>query len=983
MSVDRNKRQGNRDNPSARVYVALDIESTGGGETDQGEIIEVAAIRFRLEEGGVARILERWQTLVRPRNPIPYKITHLTGIRQTDVEHAPTFNEIREKLQQFLGNFPLVGHSIESDFAFLSRQEFRVTNIPLDTYELATLILPQMGNYSLVAVATALEIQANGEAHRALADTYMAMNVFAALLGKLEELPRKVINEVNRIASNLQEWHLRRLFEEASEILARQERNSGGLGSLGALLKQQLSEKQGSDHDFIFLASQDKPQSLQPNPDFKFPYSALNERIASASLPIRAILDSNQHMLLEMPGNDHTRAMGLLAPAIEIAVQSGQSVVIAANSETQRDRILNKAIPEMQKLLATQETTGDNSNASKEKRRKRSEEKPLFIANTVKHQNSYLCLRRWENFRNMEGLTADELKLLIKALLWLPNTINGDSAELRIMQQERLWSRINTQKGLCLASHCQYNQRHQCFYFKARDRAEASHIIVTDQALVLADAAGQAGTLPHFDYTLIDDAHHLEDEAGRQFGSAITPNTLFDFLDWIYRPVTWKAEGGSSGFLSTFSRYFGDDTGAEIKEPINSKLSAAISHVGICRSSTDNLLRDLTDLVNQINQDSGQGDGRIRLDGKFYSSPEWGGIAGTWEVFKQDWEELYYDLRDLRDEAHNFKGALHNTEDMMLNLNYYINQADYFLNRLSPAFEGSDNAQVHWLSLHPRTQLVGIFSAPLQVDSGLQHMLFNHKKSVVLASPTMTTDGDFKFLRNRLGLHEAKELKLYPERDYAATTLLYLPNDMPEPSQPGYQKAIDQHIIDMVKGCEGRMLALFTSNSSLRMTYKAVQRPLEQQNILVLGMGLDGTRRSVLNRFKNTPHALLLSTLGHWDNPELFKDEENSPLSFALLAITKLPFDPPSDPVFAARIESRQYNDPFLQYSLPRTILRFKQAYERLLEAMPERGVVVVLDSRLTRRAYGPTFLNSLPALRTKHDTLTHLTPELRNWLGL
>jgi DNA polymerase-3 subunit epsilon/ATP-dependent DNA helicase DinG len=318
---------------------------------------------------------------------------------------------------------------------------------------------------------------------------------------------------------------------------------------------------------------------------------------------------------------------------------------------------------------------------------------------------------------------------------------------------------------------------------------------------------------------------------------------------------------------------------------------------------------------------------------------------------------------------------------MMLDLNYYVTQTNVLLNRLISAFEESDSSQVFWLANHPRTQLVGIYSAPLQINQGLQHTLFAHKRSVVMASATMTTGGDFSYVKQRLGVQDAQEVRLHPERDYTATTMLYLPSDMPEPSQQGYQKAIDQHIIELAKACQGRMLALFTSNSALRMTYKSVQRTLEQNNILVLGLGLDGTRRSVLGRFKGTEKALLLSTLGHWENGELFGEEESAALSFKLLTITKLPFDPPSDPIFAARTESRQFSDPFTQYSLPRTILRFKQSYERLLDTMPGQGAVVILDSRLTHRSYGTTFLNSLPALHTRNESLSRLVPEVRGWL--
>lgn len=971
-----------------QIYVAIDLETTGV-EADSGEIIEVAAIKFRLEAGGRTHILDRWQTFVKPANPIPYKITNLTGIRQSDVANAPTFEQIRERLRNFLGDYAIVGHSIDSDIGFLARQNFMVKNVGLDTYEMATLLMPQTPNYSLVGVAAALNVTAGG-AHRAMADTIMAEEVFAALAAKIEELPPEILREIIRLSKDM-DWPLRQLFVNASKNQEHHE-NAPGQNVFGQLLKQQLVEKgvASNDLDFMFLLPQEKPAPLQPNPAHSAihpqDWSARTEQIGKN---IWHAFEENQHLLLEATGEERERAEGMLLPALNLALKTGKGVVVAVNNEAERERIVTKIVPELQKTLTQIMNGGEESEPATNDRRSRRERnrrlqdsKPPFTVVSVKGMNSYLCLRRWEVFRQSQGLTPDETKFLIKLLVWLPNTLEGDSAELRILNQERLWSRVNTQRDLCLASHCEFNQRGQCFYFRAKDRAAGAHVVVANQAMILNDLRGEVGTLPQYDYLIVDDAHHLEDEASRQFGVSINPNTLFDCLDWLNRPITWKPEGGQDGFLQRIPNHFSPTVTPEVRDFFKDFCQQVAAQVELARNSTGVMLRDLTNILTQHNQESGQGDGRIRLNAAFRVGPLWSEVAAAWDVFKLDWEELYYQLRDLRDEVSAVKLQMLKNEALMLELDYFVNRTNDILNKLSAAFENNEPGQVWWLAVHQRTQLVSILSAPLQVGQTLERQLFEKKKAVALLSSTLTTDGEFSFVKDRLGLHQVTEVRLPPERDYPTTSMLYLPTDMPEPSQPGYQKSVEQQIINLAKASAGRTLVVFSSNSALRISYKAVGRPLEESNRLVLGLGLDGTRRSIMERFKNTPKSVLFSTLNYWEVSDFGSEEDEvGGLDINTLIITKLPFDPPSDPVFAARTEGRIFDDPFMQYSLPRTILRFKQAFERLLQVQPERGVVVMLDSRLTRKQYGPMFLNSLPPLHQRRGSLSEMVSEVSGWL--
>ncbi len=1001
-----------------RVYIAIDTESTGV-EADMGEIIEVAVLRFRLEAGGQVHVLDEWQTFVRPQNPIPYKITNLTGIRQADVEQAPSFNQIRDRLQVFLGDYPIIGHSVESDIGFLRRHQFEVTNPALDTYELATLILPQQGNYSLKAVAEALEVGQSG-AHRAMADARMTMDVFAGLVGRVEALPPEVLKEVDRVARQLMgEWSLHRLFLDAIQVQKEEAETAGGgaFSNLGDLLKTKLAAQQGSpkakedDLGFLFLAAEETAQPLEPRPLRPEHLAALENRVSG---PIRQAFLEDKHLLLEAPGgtgSEHERAVGMLFAAVEQSRREALPVILAVNTDAQRDRMLKEAIPQLLERLGGLEDQGNQGQNRKRRGATATATAPSFKVAVVKPQTNYLCLRRWESFRQMNSLTDDELKLIIKVLVWLPGTTEGDGSELRIANVERLWSRINSQKGLCTPDLCDRSDRPRCFFYRARARARTSHVVIADQSLVLSDLVGQAGTLPSTNWVIIDDAHHLEDEASKQFGTVVSPYSLFNFLDWLSRPVTWKPGAGQerNGFLHSLSRYYKKDTPPQVQTVLDQIAVEATRQVDASRDAAGTFLRELSVILYQQNQESGQADGRVRLDQKFRHGPVWAESVGLWESFHREWEELYYRLAELRDEAEAVRDRLGRAAEFVTDLKFYVNQCNYLLNKLGAAFETGEDGQIFWMGatrLHatssaaqaiaPESEAapvqersgINIYNAPLEVAPILEGRLFNRKHSAALVSATLTTENDFSFIKDRLGLDGSPllEVRLSANRDYAST-LLYLPNDMPEPNQAGYQKSVDQHIMELARLGGGRMVAIFSSNSALRLTYKAIQRPLEGANILVLGQGLDGTRRSMMNRFKSTPRAVLLTTLAYWETTEVpgagaaAGEEEAEAGLYNLLVVTKLPFDPPSDPVFAARVESKLFDKPFEQYSLPRTILRFRQTFERVLAGQPERGAVIMLDSRLLTKSYGSLFLNSLPPLTTRRESIGQLGANVKAWL--
>jgi len=256
----------------------------------------------------------------------------------------------------------------------------------------------------------------------------------------------------------------------------------------------------------------------------------------------------------------------------------------------------------------------------------------------------------------------------------------------------------------------------------------------------------------------------------------------------------------------------------------------------------------------------------------------------------------------------------------------------------------------------------------------VQKHLFHTKESVILTSATLSTDGHFEFLRERLNAWDADELTVGSPFDYEQSTLLYIPSDIPEPNEPYYQKTLCDTLLGLCRATQGRTLVLFTSYSQLRNTARAIERPLADDGIVVYQQGAGTSRVQLLENFRSTPKSVLMGTRSFWEGVDVVGE------ALSVLVITRLPFQVPDDPVFSARSET--FDDPFGEYAVPETILRFRQGFGRLIRTKSDQGVVVVLDKRVLTKSYGPMFLNSLPHCTRVRASVARLPEAARRWLA-
>jgi DNA polymerase-3 subunit epsilon/ATP-dependent DNA helicase DinG len=283
---------------------------------------------------------------------------------------------------------------------------------------------------------------------------------------------------------------------------------------------------------------------------------------------------------------------------------------------------------------------------------------------------------------------------------------------------------------------------------------------------------------------------------------------------------------------------------------------------------------------------------------------------------------------------------------------------------------------IYWVEIDSKSRNLSLYAAPLHIGSLMQKHLWYEKESVILTSATLTAADEFDYIRNRLYADDAYELALGSPFDFETATLIYIANDVPEPSdRQGHQRALEQGILQLALSTGGRMLVLFTSYDQLKRISKAISTPLAREDIRVYEQGEGASANTLLESFRTDERSVLLGTRAFWEGVDVPGE------ALSVLVIAKLPFDVPSDPIVAARAET--FEDPFFQYNLPEAILRFRQGFGRLIRTQYDRGIVVVLDKRVLSKQYGRLFIESLPKCTVQVGPLSSIPNAASRWLNL
>ena len=928
--------------------VALDIETTGL-DPDRDLIIEIGAVRFKDH-----RIEDEWSTLINPGRHIPPFITQLTGITDQMVLQAPPISAILSDLTAFIGNAPVLGHNVRFDLSFLRRHGILRLNEVMDTYELAGILLPGAGRYNLGALAQALGVPLPAT-HRALDDARATRGIFLRLFEEALELPLGLLAEIIRLSEPL-EWGGHWPLRQAMRTRTREIVSADSVRHIykGPIFTNHFGRPPAPLQPFgepAPLDTDDVAAVLEQGGVFSrhFPHYEYRPQQIAMLRAVTEAFSRGRHLMVEA-GTGTGKSMAYLIPAALWAIQNNRRVVISTNTINLQDQLINKDIPDLCAALGLN-----------------------LRATVMKGRANYLCPRRLESLRRRGPENPEEMRVLGKILVWLQGTATGDRGEININgpAEHQVWMRISAEDEGCTTENCLKRTGGNCPFHRIRQAAQSAHLLIVNHALLLADVATGNRVLPDYDYLIIDEAHHLEDATTNALSFRLSLADVERMLRELGGPTA-----GVMGWLLNAT-----------KDVLVPGEYAAVNHL-VQRATDmafqlDSLVRQFFAAVDHflVEQREGRQVGSYshqeRILPATRTQPAWADVELAWDETQQTLLPLLEILAQLAQGLADVLEMLPEEDDELYgNLtNLYRRMSEFNTNLNALVFEPEPD-RVYWAEAQSSGFRIALHAAPLHIGPLMDHYLWREKTSVILTSATLTTAGDFDYLRGRLNAEDADELALGSPFDYETAAMLYLVNDIPEPSdRQGHQRAVEQGIIKLCCATGGRALVLFTSYDQLRRTSQAIAPALGQEDILVYEQGEGASPHTLLETFRSTERAVLLGTRAFWEGVDVPGQ------ALSVLVIVKLPFDVPTEPIIAARAET--FEDPFYHYSLPEAILRFRQGFGRLIRTQFDRGVVVIFDKRIMTKRYGRAFLDSLPTCTTRTGPLSSLANAARQWLNL
>jgi len=468
--------------------------------------------------------------------------------------------------------------------------------------------------------------------------------------------------------------------------------------------------------------------------------------------------------------------------------------------------------------------------------------------------------------------------------------------------------------------------------------------------------------IPNYDHLVIDEAHHLEDEATRQLGLQVSQEWGRESLDNLERLL--------QAVLRLQSRQAFSDNQWEYIRNVETKIKKDIPKMLQSWDYTWSLIYELmTSYEREFNAGL-----QLRVTQSVRNQPKWDELEISWDncsinllETQSRIERLIQYLEDL-----DFGKGL-GLDLIISDLDTLFDGMNQIRNRMD-AIVGANNDQsnIHWIT-KTASGTLGLNVAPLNIAPHLKSELIDQKSSVIFTSATLGTAGNFDFIRQRLGLEDVDELMVDSPFDYLNTILLALPTDIPDPGVSGYKEKLITGLDAISRVIGGHTLVLFTSHSALREARDHLVNLLEPNGIRVIAQGIDGPPQRVIQQFIDNPKSILLGTSSFWEGVDMPEGVLRA------LVIARLPFNVPTEPTFAAR--SEQFEEPFNQYAIPQAILRFRQGFGRLMRRASDSGIVVIMDHRVMSKTYGKIFLDSLPECTVKTGPVTTLTTFIGKWI--
>ncbi len=661
-------------------------------------------------------------------------------------------------------------------------------------------------------------------------------------------------------------------------------------------------------------------------------------------------------------GTGTGKSLAYLLPAALWALRNGERTVISTNTINLQEQLVGKDLPLLQASLeleeAVREATGEPARA-------------LRWA-LVKGRGNYVSIRR----AHLAAATApslfdeDRSQEMDGLLEWIETTEDGSLSDLLSPPSPEVWEEVQSDADICLRTRCPHFQ--ECFFQRARRDAASAELLIVNHHLLFTDLAvrrasnnfTQAAVLPPFRHLVLDEAHNAEEAATDHLGVEVTRRGLFRVLSRLDRR--------GKGVLADIQEQLAADPdrgGAEeLLDRIKKRVRPALDEA---RGRIEPFLSALTDVLQDGESQSLRLGGPDRLEPRERAPVRESsdGLVFALGRLGREVGELRARIQDDEAWAEALEGR---TLDLFSAQSRLDSHARGLQRVLDPGDEGS--ALVRWIERRGKSPgwNLALAAAPIEVGSQLREDLFRRLDTSVLTSATLTTQSGFDYLRERLGLAgsileeeggglELEEKVVPSPFDFPTQALLAIPTDLGAPQDPGdaFLEGTAQVALDLAQMTNGGLFVLFTSHGALGRVAALLREREGEPGGLSWPLFVQGEapRIHLLHEFTNSGSGILLGTASFWEGV----DVPGEPLRG--LIIQKLPFQVPTEPIVAARLEAIEARgeDSFWRFSLPGAALRLKQGFGRLIRTRDDHGAVLLLDNRILTRKYGSYLRQSLP----------------------
>lgn len=679
--------------------------------------------------------------------------------------------------------------------------------------------------------------------------------------------------------------------------------------------------------------------------------------------------NENKVSLIEA-GTGVGKTLAYLVPAAVWTLRNNERVVVSTHTINLQEQLIQKDIPVLQRTL-------DDS----------------LTAALLKGRSNYVCRRKMRRIDMNPELFVDEsLTSQVAAITaWARDTEDGSKSELHFSPAPAAWRQVAAESDFCLRARCDHFTT--CFVQRARRAAAAARILVVNHHLLFADLAVRKQTgsyaagavLPPYKRLILDEAHNIEDVATSYLGRRVTRHALGITLGRLVgaRSQGKRSPGGLLVYLRmrlSSLRNVNERELNAIDDYIENRVVPAIEE---CRDAASAFFDAISDFVDRTVKSS-TGGGQLRIAEDVRESGEFTVLRDNEAIplsrLLNRTAELLSELAKRTDDIvdQDDKEARGDAAELVS----ISSRLTVTATLVYDLFGGEHTSElVHWIDSKrgPRDP-VSVNEAPLDIAEEFATHFYPRVKTVVLTSATLSVGETFRYINHRIGLDRVpcnryESILLDSPFDYAGQAMVGIPNDLPKPNETGFAEQTAELAAKTLAVTGGRAFVLFTSFGMLDTVYDRVAPVLAAQGIKTLRQG-SRPRHVLLNEFRDDVSSVLFGTDSFWAGVDVEGD------ALQCVVITRLPFRVPTEPVQAARAEliKERGGNPFLDYTVPQAIIRFRQGFGRLIRRKTDCGAVLVFDTRILAQYYGKLFLRSLPPANVVKGSRRDVIKELESF---